>query len=99
MPRSHKQQVPTETPAMWFGRELRRLRKTSGMAAKELGRLVQVSSDVIYAVETARYPSCQLDLAKRLDHAFDTGGLFERAWPMAFATPRSDKSTAKSDKA
>ncbi|MCE3030830.1 XRE family transcriptional regulator [Streptomyces sp. CMSTAAHL-2] len=68
------------------------------MSAKALGKLVQVSDDVIYAVETAKYPSCRLDLARALDEVFDSGGLFERAWPMAFRPDESDKKGPISEK-
>ncbi|WP_236576574.1 hypothetical protein [Streptomyces sp. HF10] len=68
------------------------------MSARALGGLVQVSDDVIYAVETAKYPSCRLDLAKALDQVLDTGGLFERAWPMAFRPDDSDKKGQNSEK-
>lgn len=98
MPRSQKQSTPGLSPQKWFGEELRRLRKASGMSAKALGRLVQVSEDVIYGVETGKYPSCRLDLAKGLDEVFETAGLFERAWPMAFRPSDSDKKAPNSEK-
>ncbi|WP_353942814.1 helix-turn-helix transcriptional regulator [Streptomyces sp. HUAS MG91] len=99
MPRSQKQSTSGVSPQKWFGEELRRLRRCSGMSAKALGKLVQVSEDVIYSVETGKYPSCRLDLAKGLDEVFETGGLFERSWPMAFRPADSDKKAPDSEKA
>lgn len=98
MPRPQKQPATGVSPQKWFGEELRRLRRNSGMSAKALGKLVQVSDDVIYAVETAKYPRCRLDLARALDEVFDSGGLFERAWPMAFRPDESDKKGPISEK-
>ncbi|MEK8142371.1 helix-turn-helix transcriptional regulator [Streptomyces sp. M10(2022)] len=38
-------------PQEWFGNELRNLRLEHGLSAKALGRLVQVSDDMILSIE------------------------------------------------
>lgn len=97
MPQPEKQLNPGESPQAWFGAELRFRRKAQEkMSARQLGRLVQASDDVILAIEKGRYPSCQLPLARRLDEVLETGGVFERAWAMAFG--HADKKHRDADK-
>lgn len=85
MPQPEKPLNPERSPQDWFGAELRHRRKAQAkMSARQLGKLVQASDDVILAIEKAQYPSCQYDLAVRLDEVLETGGVFARAWPMAF---------------
>jgi transcriptional regulator with XRE-family HTH domain len=81
-----------------FGYELRERRKAERLSARALGRLVQVSDDMILSIEKGKYPSCQRELAQRLDEALGTGGLFDRAWPMAFGRRDADKKRTDADK-
>lgn len=85
-------------PQEWFGNELRNLRLEQGLSAKALGRLVQVSDDMILSIEKGKYPSCRRDVAQRLDDVLRTGGLFDRAWPMAFGNRDADRKRADADK-
>ncbi|WP_307622172.1 helix-turn-helix transcriptional regulator [Streptomyces sp. V3I7] len=64
-----------------------------GLSAKELGRLVQVSDDMILSIEKGKYPSRRRDVVQRLDDVLRTGGLLDRAWPMAFGNRDADKKT------
>lgn len=99
MPQPMKQLDPGASPQEWFGNELRRLRLGQGLSAKELGRLVQVSDDMILSIEKGKYPSCRRDVAQRLDDVLGTGGLLDRAWPMVFGNRDADKKQADADKA
>lgn len=99
MPQPMKQLDPGASPQEWFGNELRRLRLEQGLSARALGRLVQVSDDMILAIEKGKYPSCRRDVVHRLDGALGTGGLLDRAWPMAFGNRDADKKRADADKA
>ncbi|MFE3473851.1 helix-turn-helix domain-containing protein [Streptomyces bacillaris] len=94
-----KQLDPGASPQEWFGTELRRLRLEQGLSAKALGRLVQVSDDMILAIEKGKYPSCRRDVVQRLDDALGTGGLLDRAWPMVFGSRDADKKRSDADKA
>ncbi|ASQ94466.1 hypothetical protein CGL27_16515 [Streptomyces sp. 11-1-2] len=98
MPQPMKQLDPGASPREWFGNELRQLRIAEKMSARELGRLVQVSDDMILAIEKGKYPSCREDLAKRLDDVLKTGGLFQRAWPMVFGSRDADKRRRDADR-
>ncbi|WP_251070351.1 helix-turn-helix transcriptional regulator [Streptomyces sp. ISL-96] len=89
---------PGASPQEWFGNELRELRTAEKLSAKALGRLVQVSDDMILSIEKGKYPSCRRDLAQRLDDVFHTGGLFDRAWPMVFGNRDADRKRADADK-
>lgn len=53
---------------------------------------------MILAIERGKYPSCRRDVAQRLDAYFETGGFFDRAWPMVFGNPDADKRRADADK-
>ncbi len=99
MPQPMKQLDPGASPREWFGSELRRLRLEQGLSAKALGRLVQVSDDMILSIEKGKYPSCRRDVVQRLDDALGTGGLLDRAWPMVFGDGDADKKPADADKA
>ena len=94
-----KQLDPGASPQEWFGNELRRLRLAQGLSAKELGRLVQVSDDMILSIEKGKYPSCRRDVTQRLDDVLRTGGLLDRAWPMVFGNRDADKRQTDADKA
>ncbi|GAB7105267.1 helix-turn-helix transcriptional regulator [Streptomyces phaeofaciens JCM 4814] len=98
MPQPMKQLDPGASPQEWFGNELRRLRLEQGLSAKELGRLVQVSDDMILSIEKGKYPSCRRDVAQRLDDILRTGGLFDRAWPMVFGNRDAEKKRPDADK-
>ncbi|MFF1420619.1 helix-turn-helix transcriptional regulator [Streptomyces sp. NPDC058280] len=93
-----KELHPGASPKDWFGNELRELRVAEGLSAAALGRLVQVSDDMILAIEKGKYPSCRRDVAQRLDAVFQTGGLFDRAWPMVFGNRDAEKKRADADK-
>lgn len=99
MPQPMKKLDPGASPQEWFGNELRRLRLEQKLSAKELGRLVQVSDDMILAIEKGKYPSCRRDVAQRLDDVLRTGGLLDRAWPMVFGNRDADKKQADADRA
>ncbi|MFE9457670.1 helix-turn-helix domain-containing protein [Streptomyces californicus] len=94
-----KQLDPGASPQAWFGNELRRLRLEQGLSAKELGRSVQVSDDMILAIEKGKYPSCRRDVVQRLDDVLRTGGLLDRAWPVVFGNRDADKKRADADMA
>ena len=98
MPQPAKKLDPGQSPQAWFGNELRVRRLAEKLSAKELGRLAQVSGDMILAIEKGQYPSCRKKLACKLDVLLDTGGVFERAWPMAFGNRDADKKRADADK-
>ncbi|MGP3732944.1 helix-turn-helix domain-containing protein [Streptomyces sp. GDS52] len=98
MPQPEKPLNPGASPQDWFGSELRFRRKADGLSAKALGRLVQVSDDMILSIEKGQYPSCQLEVAQCLDKVLETGGVFERAWPMAFGPRDADKKRPDADK-
>ncbi len=99
MPQPMKKLDPGASPQEWFGNELRGLRLEQGLSAKELGRLVQVSDDMILAIEKGRYPSCRRDVVQRLDDLLGTGGLLDRAWPMVFGNRDADRKRADAEKA
>ncbi|WP_369165036.1 helix-turn-helix domain-containing protein [Streptomyces sp. AFD10] len=94
-----KQLDPGASPQEWFGNELRRLRLEQRLSAKELGRSVQVSDDMILSIEKGKYPSCRRDVVQRLDDVLRTGGLLDRAWPVVFGNRDADKKRADADKA
>lgn len=98
MPQPEKQLDPGASPQEWFGFELRQRRKAEGLSAKALGRLAKVSDDMILMVEKGNYPSLQRDVAQRLDEVLDTGGVFNRAWAMAFGKRHAEKRRADADK-
>lgn len=98
MPQPMKPLDPGASPQAWFGSELRGRRLAENLSARALGRLVQVSDDVILAIEKGKYPSCRLELAQRLDAVLDTRGLFAGAWPMVFGRRDADKKRADADK-
>ncbi|GGV26813.1 transcriptional regulator [Kitasatospora herbaricolor] len=84
MPQPEKVLDPTRSPEAWFGAELRLRRKEAGFTtSKAFAVEVQVSADVVLKIEKGQY-RCPKDLAPRIDAALKTGGLFERAWAMAF---------------
>lgn len=67
--------------AAWefFGAELKRRREEVGFTQVELGTKVFVSGGYIGQFEQAiRKP--QLDVARRIDEALRTDGIFERMW-------------------
>ncbi|MFE0356572.1 helix-turn-helix domain-containing protein [Streptomyces nigra] len=98
MPQPEKQLKPEESPQDWFGSELRHRRKEHGLSARALGRLAQVSDDMILMIEKAKYPSLQREVAQQFDKVLDTGGVFDRAWPMAFGRGDAEKKRADADK-
>ncbi|GGZ05831.1 transcriptional regulator [Streptomyces poonensis] len=98
MPQPEKQLDPGASPAQWFGWQLRKRRKEAKLSGRALGRLVQVSDDMIHAIEKGKYPSCQQDLARRLDEVLEADGLFESAWPMVFGNRDAEKKRADADK-
>ncbi|MFF3501206.1 helix-turn-helix domain-containing protein [Streptomyces sp. NPDC003247] len=98
MPQPEKPLDPGSSPQEWFGYELRLRRKAEGLSARALGRLVQVSDDMILSVEKGQYPSCQREVAQRLDEVLRTGGVFDRSWPMVFGRRDADKKPADADK-
>ncbi|MFI2736624.1 XRE family transcriptional regulator [Streptomyces sp. NPDC018711] len=84
MPQPEKVLDPSHSPEAWFGHELRLRRKEAGYrTAAPFAAKVQVSVDVLLKIEKGHY-RCPEDLPPRLDAALETGGLFTRAWAMAF---------------
>lgn len=84
MPQPEKVLDPTASPEAWYGHEIRLRRKACGFkTAGGLAARVQVSVDVVLKIERGEY-RCPEDLAARLDEVLETGGLFARAWGMAF---------------
>lgn len=70
---------PYESLAALLGYELRRYRLAAEKTQEQTGKAVSYSPALIGAVETATKPA-QLDLCKRLDKYFNTGGALERIW-------------------
>ncbi|MER5665678.1 helix-turn-helix transcriptional regulator [Streptomyces mirabilis] len=99
MPQPEKKLDPGASPQAWFGSQLRKRRKERKLTARELGKLVQVSDDMILNIELGKYPSCQLQLAKQLDETLGSDGLFEDAWPMVFGSADADKKRSDADNA
>ncbi|WP_435970214.1 helix-turn-helix domain-containing protein [Streptomyces sp. Qhu_M48] len=97
MPQPEKPRTPGTTPAEFFGYTLWKQRKKAGLSGKALGAKVQVTDDVIYRIEQGRYPSCQYDLAVRLDRFFETDVLTD-AWPMAFGSQEADSAGSDADR-
>ncbi|MFF5483772.1 multiprotein-bridging factor 1 family protein, partial [Streptomyces sp. NPDC012935] len=67
--------------AAWefFGAELKRRRENAGITQSELGARVFVSGGYVGQFEQAiRKP--QLDVARRIDDALQSDGIFERLW-------------------
>ncbi|MEV6929637.1 helix-turn-helix transcriptional regulator [Dactylosporangium sp. NPDC051485] len=63
-----------------FGAELRRWRQQRGLSQNALGRLVHASGDLIGKIEKAeRWPGAEL--ARRCDHALDSGDALARLVP------------------
>lgn len=98
MPQPMKPLNPDASPEEWFGNELRQRRLKQKLSAKSLGRLVQVSDDMILAIELGKYPSCRREVACRIDEVLETEGLFERAWPMVFGRRDADKKRRNAEK-
>ncbi|MER6196028.1 XRE family transcriptional regulator [Streptomyces sp. NPDC001586] len=97
MPQPEKTLNPASSPEAWFGHEIRHRRKEAGyQKAGPFAADLQVSVDVILKVERGIY-RCPKDLARRLDELLETGGLFTRAWAMAFGD--ADKRGPDADKA
>ncbi|MET8658390.1 helix-turn-helix transcriptional regulator [Streptomyces griseus] len=95
MPQPEKTLDPNRSPEEWFGAELRLRRKAAGFkTAQPFAETVQVSVDVVLKIEKGVY-RCPQDLAPKLDEVLQTGGLFERAWGMAFGD--ADKRRAEAD--
>ncbi|WP_406469918.1 helix-turn-helix domain-containing protein [Streptomyces sp. NBC_01615] len=98
MPQPEKTLNPGASPQAWFGYMLRKHRKQKKLTAKDLGKLVQVSDDMILNIELGKYRSCQLQLAERLDEVLGTDGLFTESWPMAFGSADADKKRVDAEK-
>ncbi|ELP66055.1 helix-turn-helix transcriptional regulator [Streptomyces sp. WI04-05B] len=98
MPQPEKTLDPGASPREWFGYQLRKHRKINNLSARQLGRLVQVSDDMILSIEHGKYPICHLHLAERFDDVLGTGDLFTEAWPMVFGAADADKKSPDADK-
>ncbi|MEY9840562.1 XRE family transcriptional regulator [Streptacidiphilus sp. EB103A] len=96
MPQPERVLDPSRSPEAWYGNEIRLRRKAAGFAtAGPFAKALQVSVDVILKVEKGDY-RCPKDLAPKLDQVLQTGGLFTRAWAMAFGD--ADKRRPDADK-
>jgi transcriptional regulator with XRE-family HTH domain len=72
---------PAASPLAFFASEMARLRTEAGLAQPELAKLTSYSTSQIAKIETCqRIP--KLDLARKLDEIFQTGGWFVRFQPL-----------------
>ncbi|WSL65733.1 helix-turn-helix transcriptional regulator [Kitasatospora herbaricolor] len=91
-----KDSVPGETPREFYGNELRRLREAAGLSQERLGELVFCSGGYIGMLEAAtRKP--QEDMSRRFGEILDTGGHFERLYPVATASRFAEYFTAAAE--
>ncbi|MCG5215490.1 helix-turn-helix domain-containing protein [Streptosporangium sp. KLBMP 9127] len=95
MPQPPKRLEPGRSARHWFGAELRSRRIGRAWKQRELAALVHVSADLIRKIETADR-RCTEDLARRLDTALGTGGLFSRA--LLLVDAEADRSPSEADK-
>jgi transcriptional regulator with XRE-family HTH domain len=83
--------LPSESPAHFFGAELRHWRDRRGFSQDRLGAIIFVSGDTISKVEKAlRFPT--RDLAADCDAALETGGSLTRLWALVEADRASQPS-------
>jgi transcriptional regulator with XRE-family HTH domain len=76
--------LPSQSPAHFFGAELRFWRERRGFSQDRLGAIVFVSGDTVSKVEKAlRFPT--RDLAVDCDAALETGGSLSRLWVLVEA--------------
>ena len=72
---------PAASPLAFFASEMARLRAEAGLSQSELAKLTSYSASQITKIETCqRIP--KLDLARKLDEVFPTGGWFVRFQPL-----------------
>ncbi|MEV1010434.1 helix-turn-helix transcriptional regulator [Streptomyces sp. NPDC049881] len=72
---------PAVSTLAYFGKELKLCRDGARMSQQELAEEVPCHHTLINKIETAvRIPS--LHIAQTCDRVFDTGGTFERMWPI-----------------
>ncbi|MBO1417353.1 helix-turn-helix transcriptional regulator [Streptomyces sp. FH025] len=69
----------SSSPAVRFGNELRRLRRSRRWSQAELGRRMGYSHGLVSYVERAKKP-VTLKFAVAADRVFDTGGVFKELW-------------------
>jgi transcriptional regulator with XRE-family HTH domain len=72
---------PTSSLLAFFGSELRRIRKESGLSQEQTAKAAHATQAMISYVEAAKRVPTE-DLARDLDVAFTTGGHFMRLYPL-----------------
>lgn len=82
MPQPPKPLDDAESPAAWFGMELRNWRRVRGLSSTALGAKVHLSGSSIVKIEKADR-SASRHLAAALDDALDAGGALRRVWSRA----------------
>ncbi|MER7580214.1 helix-turn-helix transcriptional regulator [Kitasatospora sp. NPDC097691] len=69
----------SSSPAVRFGEELRRMRRSRHWSQAELGRRMGYSHGLVSYIERAKKP-VTLKFAVAADRVFDTGGTFKELW-------------------
>ncbi|MFC5805816.1 helix-turn-helix domain-containing protein [Streptomyces formicae] len=95
MPQPSKDLDPTRSPRDWFGAHVRHWRQVRRLSQQALGLRVHVSGSTIAKIEKAERP-CDLDLARSLDEALDTGGIL--AWLLRSMGADADEALDDADK-
>ena len=76
---------PSASVPAYFGAELRRLRKLSGLSQEELGAKINYTGALVSMIEMAlRTPSLQF--AEMCDRVLETDGTLTRLWPLVIKT-------------
>src|ERR1700722_946418 len=76
---------PSASVPAYFGAELRRLRKLSGLSQEELGAKINYTGALVIMIEMAlRTPSLQF--AEMCDRVLETDGALARLWPLVNKT-------------
>ncbi|MFJ9611664.1 Scr1 family TA system antitoxin-like transcriptional regulator [Kitasatospora sp. NPDC101176] len=70
---------PSSSPAIRFGDELRRMRRSRGWSQGELGRRMGYSHGLVSYIERAKKP-VTLKFAVAADRVFEAGGVFKELW-------------------
>lgn len=94
MPRPLKRLDPGAGVNQWIGAELRHRRQQAGLEQPDLATLIQFSPSLISKLERGER-TLHADVARALDAALGTGGVFARAMPLVEA--EKDKQARQSD--
>ncbi|MFJ9842400.1 helix-turn-helix domain-containing protein [Kitasatospora sp. NPDC101155] len=76
---SEQEVDPTASPAVRFGQELRRLRRSRGWSQVGLSKRMGYSNTMVSYVERAMRPPTR-NFAVKADEVFETGGTFYELW-------------------